>query len=115
MPMEAFAFPILPGKTEAFKQFTRELSGPRKAEHAASRKRLGVKQETVFLQQTPMGDMAVVVSDGDKDFAQTSQAIAMSKDPFDVYFGKMVKEIHGVDVSQPPPGPPPEKVFDYRA
>ena len=42
-----------------------------------------------------------------------AQAIAMSKDPFDVYFGKMVKEIHGVDISQPPPGPPPEKVFDY--
>ena len=114
MPMQASVFPILPGKTEAFKQFTRELSGARKAEHAASRKRLGIRQETVFLQQSPMGDMAVVVSDGDKDFAQFAQAVAMSKDPFDVYFAKMVKEIHGFDISQPPPGPPPEKVFDYR-
>ena len=113
MPMEAFAFPILPGKTDAFKKFTQELSGARKAEHAASRKRLGVKQETVFLQPTPMGDMAVVVTDGDKSFAQTSQAIAMSKDPFDVWFARMVKEIHGVDVTQPPPGPPPEKAFDF--
>jgi hypothetical protein len=114
MPLEAAAFPILPGKTDAFKQFTRDLAGPRKAEHAASRKRLGVKLESVFLQQTPMGDMAVVVTDGDKSFAQTSQAIAMSKDPFDVWFLEKTKAIHGVDISQPPPGPPPEKVFDYR-
>src|ERR671933_4856 len=108
MPLEAFVVPILPGKLDAFKQFVRELSGPRKAEHAASRRRLGITQETTFLQQTPMGDMAIVIGDGEGDYAQTTQAIAKSNDPFDVWFREKVKEIHGFDVTQPPPGPPPE-------
>jgi hypothetical protein len=115
MPQIASVFPILPGKTEAWKQFTQEMSGPRKSEHAASRKRHGIKQETAFLQQTPMGDMAIIVTDADKDVGQLFQALAMSNEPFDVWFREQLKELHGLDVTQPPPGPPPEKHFDYRA
>lgn len=114
MTLLASVYPILPGKTEAWKQFTQEMSGPRKNEHAASRKRHGIKQETAFLQQTPMGDMAVIVTDTDKDLGELFQALAMSNDSFDVWFREQIKELHGLDVTQPPPGPPPEKYFDYR-
>lgn len=115
MPQIASAYPILPGKTEAWKQFTQEMSGPRKNEHAASRKRFGIQQETAFLQQTPMGDMAILITDADKDEGELFQALAMSNDPFDVWFREQIKELHGLDVTQPPPGPPPEMHFDYRA
>ncbi len=56
----ASAFPILPGKTELWKHFSQEMVGPRRSEHEASRKRLGVTREVAYLQQTPQGDMAVV-------------------------------------------------------
>ena len=101
--------------SQAVEQFTQEMSGPRKNEHAASRKRLGIQQETAFLQQTPMGDMAVIITEADKDVGQLFQALAQSSDPFDVWFREQLKELHGLDVIQPPPGPPPEKYFDYRA
>jgi hypothetical protein len=115
MPQIAAVYPILPGKTEAWKQFTKEMSGERKNEHAASRKRLGIKQETAFLQQTPMGDLAVIIMDMDMEIPQLFQGFAQSNEPFDVWFREKVKEFHGVDVTQPPPGSPPEKYFDYRA
>src|SRR2546425_270662 len=100
MPLIASVLPILPGQTEAWKQFLHEMSGPRKAEHAASRRRIGTKQETAFLQHTPMGDVAVVITDGDKGPTEALQAIAKSKDPFDVWFCEKMKAIHGLDLSQ---------------
>ena len=115
MPEIAAVYPILPGKTEAWKEFTQEMSGSRKNEHAASRQRLGIRRETAFLQQTPMGDMAIIVTDTDKDVGELFQSLAMSSETFDVWFREKVKELHGLDVTQPPPGPPPEKHFDYQA
>ena len=115
MPKLASVYPILTGKTEAWKQFTQEMSGARKNEHAASRKRLGIQLETDYLQQTPMGDTAIIVTETDKEIPQLFQALAMSSDPFDVWFREKLKELHGLDVTQPPPGPPPEKYFDYSA
>jgi hypothetical protein len=54
MAMLAMAIPIPAGKTEPWKKFLSELNGPRKAEFAASRRSLGVRERT-FLQHTPQG------------------------------------------------------------
>ena len=37
-------------------------------------------------------------------------SIGGSTDAFDVWFRGKVMEIHGIDMTQPPPGPPPELV-----
>ena len=60
-----FAVPILPGKTEAWKQAAAEMAGPRRAEHEESRLRMGVTREVVSLQQTPDEDYVVVCLEGD--------------------------------------------------
>ena len=44
----AFAAPILPGKLETFKEFIKELDGPRLADYAASRERHGITRERVY-------------------------------------------------------------------
>jgi hypothetical protein len=62
-----------------------------------------------------MGDMAIIITDTDKDIAQLFQDLAQSNESFDVWFREKIKELHGLDVTQPPPGPPPEMHFDYRA
>ena len=64
MAMLAMAFPIPAGKTEQWKKFISELSGARKAEFAASRRSLGVRERT-FLQHTPQGDLVLVTLEGD--------------------------------------------------
>ncbi len=108
------AFPILPGKTEQWKHFCQEMAGPRRSEYEASRKRLGMTREVAYLQQIPQGDLAVVYIEA-QDIQRVFQGFATSKDPFDVWFVQQVKEIHGVDFTQPPAGPLPEAIVDWRA
>lgn len=47
--------PIMQGKLEAWKAFDEQMKGPRKAEHDASRRRMGVTREVASLMQTPQG------------------------------------------------------------
>ena len=110
----AMAFPILPGKTEQWKHFTQEMAGPRHSEYEASRKRLGETREAAYLQHTPQGDMAVIYAEA-QDVQRVFEGFGMSQEPFDVWFREQVKEIHGVDLSQPLPGPLPEAFTDWRA
>jgi hypothetical protein len=108
------AFPILPGKTEQWKHFCQEMVGPRRSEYEASNHRLGLTKEVVSLQQTPQGDMALVYWEA-PDISRIFEGYASSQEPFDVWLREQIKDIHGVDMSQPPPGPLPEVVIDWRA
>ena len=110
MAMFAIAIPIPANKIDHFKKFTKELMTTRKAEFAASRKRLGVHERT-FMQHTPQGDMVVVTLEGanpQKAFVEFGQG----SDPFTQWFKQQVSEIHGMDLSSPPPGPLPEMIVD---
>ena len=113
MALFAAAIPILPGKTDAWRQFVDELAGARKAEFDASRRRHGVRERT-FLQQTPMGDFAVVTLEGD-DPAGAFLRFAQDSDEFATWFKDRLREVHGVDPDAPPPGPLPELVVDSGA
>ena len=110
MAMLAMAIPIPAGKTEQWKEFLRELSGARKAEFAASRRSLGVRERT-FLQHTPHSDLALITLEG--DHPETAFAgFGKRTDPFTTWFTQQVKEIHGIDLSAPAPGPMPQQVID---
>ncbi|HET6281130.1 MAG TPA: hypothetical protein VFH73_09195 [Polyangia bacterium] len=110
MAMFAIAVPILQGKTETFERFIGELKGARFAEFQASRKRLEVRERT-FFQKTPMGDFVVVTLEG-SDPSGAFQKFAAGNDAFTQWFAKQVKEIHGFDLTAPPPGPLPELIVD---
>lgn len=106
--------PLLPGKTEDWKQWVQEMGGTRLDEYQASRRKLGITREASFLQQTPQGDLAVLYIEAD-DIFHALQGLALSQDPFDVLFRQQTRELFGLDLAQPPSGPPPETVFDWRA
>jgi hypothetical protein len=108
------AFPILPEKAEQWKHFSQEMAGPRRSEFAASHKRVGETREVAYLQHTPQGDMAVLYIEA-QDVQRALEGLGMSQEPFDVWLREQVKEIHGVDLSQPLPGPLPEAIVDWRA
>jgi len=110
MAIFAIAIPIEKGKTAQFQAFIGQLMGARKAEFTASRKKLGVRERT-FHQQTPHGDMVVVTLEGD-DPAGAFAKFGQGTDPFTVWFRSQVKDIHGVDLSAPPPGPMPKQIAD---
>lgn len=110
----AMAFPILPGKTEQWQHFCQEMVGPRYSEYQASRKRLGLTREVAYLQHTPQGDLAIIYVEA-PSVPAVFGGLGASQEPFDVWFREQALEIHGVDLSQPPAGPLPEAIVDWRA
>jgi len=114
MPALTFAVPILPGKTEIWKQVVTEMVGSRRREYEESRRRMGITREVVSLQTTPEGDYVVVCLEGDDPAGMVSKYLS-SHEPFDRWFAETILSgIHGVDASHPPP--PPNEVFvDWRA
>jgi hypothetical protein len=109
----AFAFPVLPGKAEEARLWGKEVNGPRASEMDASRRPLGVTREAVWLQQTPQGEMCVVVLEGE-NVAEANRRFAASTDPFDVWFKEACLEFSGVDFGQPIPALP-EPLYDFQA
>lgn len=110
----AMTLPLLLGKTESWKRWVQEMAGTRLSEFQASRKRLGITKEVSFLQQTPQGDLAILYIEAE-DMARAFQGFATSQDPFDVLFRQKTQEFFGLDLAQPPSGPLPETVFDWKA
>jgi hypothetical protein len=109
MALMAMAAPILPGKLDQWQELKAQLMGPRRDAYLASRRRMGV-QEQSFLQRTPMGDLLILVFEG-PDPAGAMAAMANSKDPFDEWMAQQALEIHGLDLQHidrmpmPEPGP----------
>jgi hypothetical protein len=91
-----------------------QFSGARSEEFDAARRRQGVKWQRVFVQQTSQGPMEILVMEAD-DPARAFREMGRSQEPFDVWFRQFLMEIYGLDLSQPPAGPPPEQVLDWSA
>lgn len=114
MDQVCFALPLVPGKTEAARAFMRELEGPRKAQFAASEKRIDITKESWYLQQTPNGDLFVAYMES-PDFAKALAAFSQSKDEFDLWFKQQMADVTGVDLNNPPPGQLSEQLSSYEA
>ena len=113
MSVMAMAFPILPGKTAAWRSWMDELNGPRHEGFVTSRAKAGVRERT-FLQQTPTGVLVIVTLEGD-DPAHSFSRMMRDTDPFTTWFLGRVGEIHGVDLSAPMDGISSELLVDLEA
>jgi hypothetical protein len=104
--------PIAPGKLEAWKDFDEQMRGPRRAEHDASRRRMGMNREVASLMQTPQGDFVCLFHEAD-DLGAAFRMLAESQEPYDVWFRENLVDLHGLtpDMLQ---GPPPAQLgMDY--
>ena len=114
MPVMTFAVPLLPGKTEAWKQALGEITGSRHREYGESRRRMGISREVVSLQETPQGDYVVVFLEADDPGSVVGRYLE-SDAPFDKWFADTIlKGTHGLDASQPPP-PTNQVYLDWQA
>lgn len=111
MQTTCMAVPIRPGKLETWKRFIAELNGPRRAEHEASRWRMGIQRESAWLQENP--PMCIVQIDAD-DPERASRELAESNDPFDRWFREQVMDIHGLDFRQVSGVAQNQLLLDYR-
>ncbi len=109
----AMAIPILAGKTEQWKKFSKDLKTTHKKEFNESRKTLGVRERT-FFQSTPMGDVIIVTLEG-KNPQAAFEKFGQGKDEFTKWFVSQAKEVHGIDLSQKLSGSLPELVVESEA
>ncbi len=107
----AIALPLLEGKEPALRQFAQELGGPRRKSFDESERRLGITDESWFLQPSPGGHLIVITFDS-PDNPRALELFSKSRDPFDLWFKEEVKGITGVDLGGPLP-PLPEELVRY--
>jgi hypothetical protein len=107
----AFAIPVIPGKEELDRNTLAEMSESRRDEYEAAARKAGIKRQVVWHQQSPDGTVAVVFIEAD-DPERALGEFGSSEDPFNSWFRDQMKEVHGIDISEP--APPAEKVFDSK-
>jgi hypothetical protein len=110
--MFAAVFPILPGKTEAARS-AYDTMRERQDEHRASRERLGMYKEQVWIEHTPQGDLEVGYFEA-QDVGRVFELMGASQEPYDVWFRQFVMDTSGIDLTAPLPGPPPELVLNWQ-
>ena len=99
----AFAMPLLPGKTEAWKGYVKEMKGNRSEEYSACMRRSGLNQEQVWLQQTPKGDLCVVCWETENP-NKVFEHFMKSNEPYEKWFReKILTECHGLKSGDPIP------------
>ena len=108
------AFPVLPGKVDEARAFAKETMGPWRSGYDESQKRGGITRETWSIQETPDGSAMVVVWFESPDPEKSFTELAQDDSEFAVWFRGRVKEISGVDLTEPQEGGP-ELVLDWSA
>jgi hypothetical protein len=108
------AFPVQPGKIDAARALAKETMGEQRSGFNESQKRGGITRETWSIQEIPDGNAFVLVwfesPDPDKAFTE----LAQDDSDFAVWFRDRVKEVSGVDLTEPQEGGP-ELVLDWKA
>jgi hypothetical protein len=92
MASVAFALPILPGQEEMVRRMGEAVSdsGELREAYEESRKRLGINEEKVWVQRTPIGHSIIVYWETE-DPQRTLRRIADSQDEFDKQFKQVIE------------------------
>ena len=94
-----FAAPLLPGTTSMDREEMLSCwHGERSEEHAASRRLHGITRESVWIQSTPGGDVAVVLLES-PDLSSALLGLATSDEPFDIWFREHLLAVHAMDLT----------------
>ena len=114
MDQICLVLPILQCKTDAARDFMRELEGTHKAEYAQSERRIGIVKEIWYLASLPSGDHFVAYMES-PDFSNALSMFSQSRDAFDLWFKQRLADATGVDLNNPPPMQLPALLSNYAA
>ena len=104
----AYAVPVLPGQSDRVRDFGRELSAVRDRYDELNRAAT-VSRHVVFLKSSPAGDVAIHIMETNdpsrflRDFDDSA---------YDRWWLDYMRDVHGVDLRNFEPPPPPAPVFD---
>ena len=86
--------PLKPGKVAAYKAFTDEINGPRRAEFMDLLKRYGLKSAEAYFHKIGDVDFVVVVHIIEDDARERLAHFGTSTHPMDQWFVKQLAELH---------------------
>jgi hypothetical protein len=107
-------FPVLPGKEEAMRAYAAGINGPRRAEFGAAQAALGITRQTWTYQQTPDGSLVLVWFEA-ADVEKVFEDFAQATDEYNIWSRSQIREITGIDMSEPSDAPPPEVIVEWSA
>ncbi len=96
MASTAMTFRIQPGMTPATIEFAEEALGPRRAGHDASRAKLGITREKVWVENTNRGDTLVFYLEGG-DLDASMSMLGESNSMYDLWFREKIYALTGSD------------------
>jgi hypothetical protein len=105
------AFPLR-GSAADLKAFVSALKNERKAEAVAFYKSHGVTHESYYLQETPMGNLVIGLTQVD-DVPTASASFAQAQSGFAAWFKQQIMGLSGVNPDETPEGPPTKLIYDY--
>jgi hypothetical protein len=114
--MGAVALPIVPGQEHRVRNFGQDVEQHQEEWERLNREAGGFSSFRVFLQETPMGNLALQVYELEDP---TKVRTAFTTSAHDEWWLDYLRDVHGIDLrtwpaDQPPPTPPP-MVFEWSA
>ena len=105
MAVVAFALPILPGQEDFVRSIGEAVSGSGelREDYEESRKRLGISEEKVWIQRTPIGESIIVYWETE-DPQRTLREMANAQDEVDQKFRQVIENAApAIDLSKENP------------
>jgi hypothetical protein len=112
MPALTLVAPILPDKQEEWRRFVQEIQEEHLREYEDLRRRLGIRNESVWLAHTKMGETALVYLEVE-DPERIVPALVASEEPFDLWFKERLLECHDRDLVRVPGRAVARLIFAY--
>jgi hypothetical protein len=100
MKQTCLVIPLQPGARDAAKSWLRTLEGPRAGELARSERRLGIERQAWFTAGDGQ-DLLIGRIDA-KDFPRAVSLLAISMEPFDLWFKRSIETMTGLDLNDSP-------------
>jgi hypothetical protein len=94
MPAMILSAPLLPGKEEQWRRFMQEVIEERLSDYEQLRRRLRIRNESVWLARANAGVMVIAHLEADAP-EWVASALTNSTDPFDLWFKERLLEFHG--------------------
>jgi hypothetical protein len=104
--------PILPDKQEEWRRFVQKIEEEHLREYEDLRRRLGIRNESVWLAHTKMGETALVYLEVE-DPERIVPALVASEEPFDLWFKERLLECHDRDLVRVPGRAVARLIFAY--
>jgi hypothetical protein len=112
MPAMILYAPLLPGKEEEWRRFVQEVIEERLPEYEQLRQHLGIRNESVWLARTTMGESVMAYLEVEAP-ERLAPALVSSKAPFDLWIKERLLEFHGHAFVHAPRRAVPELIFAH--